>query len=315
MSVSAFDSPLQVKNQFPLTLNILSPRFESPQVQDCMTVNLAYSSIHMVRQSRDYSVGLDLESTELRLGLRRIIYDTIEITAELPIVGFNAGFMDGFINKYHDTFGFDDYGRRNRPVNSFLFNLKENGKVLIEGKDGRFGLGDIRLGIKKALLTSDPLISIVFEVELPTGSSPKTGIGNGSLDAGGGLMISKSLSNSLQTYAIAGVVFPGNYRGYETIKLRNYLYAGAALEYEISKQISLIGQLTAQGSAYPKTHIQQIDRPAVVLAIGARYRLNKDYAELSFVEDPSTSGASDFFFNLSYKKAMPSAPTQVNAVD
>ncbi|MBF0536701.1 MAG: DUF3187 family protein [Nitrospirae bacterium] len=300
--VGAFDGPLPLKNQFPLSLYLLSPRYESPQVEDSLTLNLAYSSTYMVRQSKDYAIGIDLESAEFSLGFRKVVWDSVQLSVEVPVVTFASGFMDDAINKYHEMFGFEDYGRRNRPLNSFLFYFKENGKTLIEGKDGYIGLGDIRFGVKKAILTSDPLISVMLELELPTGSDPRAGIGNGSFDAGGSVMISKDLTNDLKAYAVAGVVFPGNYRGDELIKLRSYLYANTALQYELSRRLLLIGQLSIQGSAYPNTQIPQIDRTAVQFAIGARYRLDKDAVELSFVEDPSTSGAPDFSFNLMYKR-------------
>ncbi|MBF0337094.1 MAG: DUF3187 family protein [Nitrospirae bacterium] len=301
-AVGAFNGPLSVKNQFPLSLYLLSPRYESPRLEDSLTFNLAYSSIYMVRQSKDYAVGIDLESAELGIGIKKIVLDSVELSAEVPVVVFTSGVMDDAINKYHETFGFADYGRRNRPLNSFLFSFKGNGKTLIEGKDGYIGIGDIRLGIKTPLLTSDPLISVTFELELPTGSSPRAGIGNGSIDAGCSITLSKELTSRLKSYAAAGVVFPGNYRGQETVKLRSYLHGAAALQYDLSRRLMLIGQLTVQGAAFPNTQIPQIDRTAALLAIGARYKLDKNTVELSFTEDPGTSGAPDFSLNLMYKR-------------
>ncbi|MES0335830.1 MAG: DUF3187 family protein [Candidatus Magnetobacterium sp. LHC-1] len=309
--VATFDGPLPVKNQFPLNLYLLSPRYESPRLEDSLTFNLAYSSIYMVRQSKDYAVGIDLESAELSIALKKVAFDSVELSAEVPVVVFTSGVMDDAINKYHETFGFADYGRRNRPLNSFLFSFQGNGKTLIDGKDGYIGLGDIRIGIKTPLLTSNPLVSVMFDLELPTGSSPRAGIGNGSIDAGCSLILSKELTSRLKSYAAVGVVFPGDYRGQEAIKLRSYLHGAAALQYDLSRRFVLIGQLTAQGSAYPNTKIPQIDRTAVLLAIGARYKLDNNTVELSFTEDPSTSGAQDFSLNLMYKKERGgSAPLQ-----
>ncbi|KJU84066.1 conserved hypothetical protein, secreted [Candidatus Magnetobacterium bavaricum] len=299
--VVAFDGPLPIKNQFPLSMYLLSPRYESPRLQDSLTLGLTYSSIYMVRKSRDYNVGLDLESAEFSLGLRKVILDSIELSAEVPVVVFTSGIMDDAINKYHEALGFGNYGRRNRPLNAFLFSVKEKGKTLIEGRDGYIGLGDIRLGIKTPLLTSDPLISVMLELELPTGSNPGAGIGSGGVDAGGSIMVGKDITNNLSAYGAVGVVFPGNYRGRETIGLRSYLHATTALQYDLSRPLLLIGQLTVQGAAFPDTQIPQIDRPAALFAIGARYKLDKNTIELSFIEDPNTSGAPDFSLNLLYK--------------
>jgi hypothetical protein len=65
-----------------------------------------------------------------------------------------AGFMDGFLEEYHDTFGFSDYGRSERPKNEFLYEVKRDGALIIQGKSG-VRLGDIRLALKKSLISSD----------------------------------------------------------------------------------------------------------------------------------------------------------------
>jgi hypothetical protein len=41
---------------------------------------------------------------------------------------------------------------------------------------------------------------------------------------------------------------------------------------------------------------------AVLLSLGGRYYLGNSSLELSFTEDPNTSGAPDFTFNASFKR-------------
>jgi hypothetical protein len=198
-------------------------------------------------------------------------------------------------------FGFSDYGRSNRPDNAFLYETRRNGNLVVQGKNGHTGIGDIRLTFKKPLLNNDPAISIKGDIELPTGDA-KTGYGNGTIDAGISVLMDKKLSEYFKSYLNIGAVFPGNLRGHEEINLREFIYGGAAIEASFWKNISLIGQVFIQGSPFPKTDIPSVDRLAVLLSLGGRYYSGENSLELSLTEDPNTSGAPDFTFNVTLKK-------------
>ena len=121
----AFDGPLQVKNKFPLFLNVNAPYLESASLQNSFTASLSHSSIYLVEHSSEWDMGLDMEITELNLRFRKSINNFIELGVDVPILSFNSGFMDGFLDSYHDTFGFPDYGRSDRPKNDFLYEVKK----------------------------------------------------------------------------------------------------------------------------------------------------------------------------------------------
>ena len=296
-----FEGPLQVKNQFPLFIYVSAPYLESASIENSLSACLSYSSIYLVRESPEWSVGLDMEVTELNLRLKKNIKDFLEIGIDIPLVSFNSGFMDGFINSYHDAFGFPDYGRSNRPDNEFLYEVRRDGALIIDERGGRITIGDIRLSLKKPILTGDPAISIRGDLEFPTGDA-KDGYGNGSIDAGIAILFDKELSEKVKTYFNIGAVFPGDLKGHETINLREYIYGGAGVEASLINNLGLLGQVFIQGSPYPTTEISAVDRTAVLLSLGARYLFGKNSVELSFTEDPNTSGAPDFTFNFSFKR-------------
>ena len=296
-----FDGPLQVRNQFPLFLYLNTPYLESALVENSFSASLSYSSLNLVENSSEWDIGLDMEIAELDLRFRKNIRDFIELGIELPILSFSSGFMDGFLNSYHDAFGFPDYGRSNRPDNEFLYEVRRNRDLVVKGKNGHIGIGDIRLTFKKPLLNSDPAISIKGDIELPTGDA-KAGYGNGSIDAGISVLMDKKLSEYFKSYLNIGAVFPGNLRGHEEINLREFFYGGAAIEASFWKNISLIGQVFVQGSPFPKTDISSVDRLAVLLSLGGRYSSGNNNFEFSLTEDPNTSGAPDFTLNFSFKR-------------
>lgn len=296
-----FEGPLQARNQFPLFLSLNAPYLETASYDNFFGADLSYSSVYMVRRSPVWSVGLDFEVAQLNFRFRRVISDLFELGLDVPFLSFNSGFMDDFLSAYHKTFGFSDYGRSERPANSFLYEVKRNGVLVMKGEGGRVGIGDIRLTVKKTLLSDDPTVSLLADIELPTGRT-SNGFGNGSVDAGVALLLDKRISERIKAYLNLGAVFPGNWRAIETIRLSDYVYGGVCVEAAVSKKISLLGQIFAQNSPFPKTGIGSMDRIAVLLTLGGRYSSGKNSFELSLTEDPNTAGAPDFTVTLAYKR-------------
>ncbi len=298
---NAFDGPLQVKNQFPLFLHISAPYLEKAAIEDSLSASFSYSSVYLVKESSEWSVGLDMEIAELNFKFKKIIEDFIELGIEAPVLSFNSGFMDDFLNVYHSAFAFPDYGRHNRPGNKFLYEVRRNGTFVVKGEDGRIGIGDIKFTLKKPMLTDDPAMSIKGDIELPTGD-PKTGFGSGSTDIAISLLIDKKLNETFMSHLNLGIVFPGDLKGHEKINLKDFIYGGAAIEAALWKNISLLGQIFIQGAPFPKTDIGSVDRTAVLLTLGGRYYSGNSSFEISFMEDPNTAGAPDFALNLSFKR-------------
>lgn len=303
LSSAAFPSggPLRVKNQFPLFLPLGAPYLETASYDNSFSVGLSLSSVFMVRNSPVWSVSLDMEVTELDLRYRKDILSLFELGIDIPFLSFNSGFMDDFLSSYHKAFGFPDYGSGSRPGNAFLYEVKKNGVIVIKGEGGRIGIGDIRLTAKRALLNNDPAISLMVGMELPTGNASK-GYGSGSVDAGAALLLDKKITDKIAAHLNLGVVFPGDLRSRETVRLKEFVYGGVSVEAATWKNLSLLGQLTAQSSPFPETGISSIDGIAVLLTLGARYYSGKDSFELSLTEDPNTAGAPDFTVTFSLKR-------------
>lgn len=296
-----FEGPLQVKNQFPPFLIVNAPYLEKASYENSFTASVSHSSTFMVRNSHIWSVGLDMEVTELDLRFKKVIADLFELGADIPLLSFSSGFMDDILESYHNAFGFADYGRGSRPENKFLYEVRKNGKLLLGGSGGRIGLGDIRLSVKRQILSDDPSVSLMANVELPTGDAGK-GFGNGSFDGGVAVLIDKNLGEKVKAYFNLGAGFPGDLKGHDTVKLRNFLYGGACVEAGIWRHISILGQVIVQNSPFPKTGVSTVDRVSVLLSLGARYISGKNSFEFSFTEDPNTAGAPDFSVNIAYKR-------------
>lgn len=303
VAFSSNDGPLQVKNQFPLFLYLNLPYLETASYDDSFSITLSHSSIFMVRSSSDWVVNLDMELTELSLRYKKSVFNLFELGIEVPFLSLNSGFMDGFLESYHDTFGFSDYGRSTRPKDEFLYEIKKDGVIIIKGENGRTSIGDVRISAKKMLFANDPVVSIKLDLELPTGDAPH-GYGNGSFDAGLSLLVNKKLNEKIKSYINLGVALPGDLKGYEKVELKEFYYGGAGVEIGYWKSLSIFGQVSVQTSPFPKTGISTVDRAAALLSIGGRYSVNKNSFEVSFTEDINTSGAPDFTIAFLFKKGL-----------
>ncbi|MBC8413375.1 MAG: DUF3187 family protein [Nitrospira sp.] len=300
ISSAATAGPLQVKNLYPVFLHAYQPVMEKAALENSMSYSLSHSSTYTVQASGRWLISLDIEATELNFRYKRIILDMFEIGIDLPVLMLGGGIFDGFLESYHDSFGFPDYGRKNRPHNAFLYEIRHDGKLIIRGQSG-IGLGDIGLSLKKELSKSERFtLSIKGGIELPTGNADD-GFGNGSLDAAASMLADLKLSDKITIYLNAGAVFPGDLKASQTLNLDNFIFAGAGIEGDAGKGFSLLLQVLGQSAIFPDTGLKAVDRNSVMIAFGGRYSKGQRTFDLSLTEDLSEAGAPDFIINLTYK--------------
>ncbi|MGE5893486.1 MAG: DUF3187 family protein [bacterium] len=294
------EGPLFISNSHPLFLSVGTPPFLSARPEDSFAAHLNYSSTYLIKSSEEWDAEIDLETMLLEFRFTKVVLSGTEISFTIPLISYNSGVLDGFLDWYHDALGFSDYGRSERPLNEFLFRVSHKGEVVIEGESGRLGFGDVQVGIKQPILKGDPYLSLYGYIELPTGDA-EHGYGNEDVDWGLLLLIDKDLSRAFTLYLNAGMVFVKSYTAQEEIDLSDYPYAALGLEWVYSESLSANAQVSFQGSPYD-TGIREIDGTASILSLAGRYAFTKHASlELSFSEDLNTAGAPDFMIETSYR--------------
>jgi len=297
----SFEGPLWNKSQFPLFRAVDAPYLEMAAIEDSFSLRFSYSNIFLTGQSNAWTVYADMEMSDLTFQYRKKIGNLFEVGIDLPVLVFTSGFLDGFLNSYHNAFNLSDYDRPSAPDNRFRYEVRQNDNSVIKGQNGSIGLGDVRLTIKKPLLHDDPAVSIKADIELPTGDAKK-GFGSGSIDAGLAILADKRLGEKVKLYLNVGAVFAGDYKGYETVELRDYLFGGVALEATPWQHWSFVGQVSLQGSPWPTTGISEVDGSSMLLTLGGRYLWGRNSLEVAFTEDINKSGAPDFTMVFSFKR-------------
>jgi len=302
LATAAFAEPLHIRNGFPPFQGVAAPPLMSAVCEDHISLNAAWSSTYMTRESREWDVKIDLETVTTEVLIEKKLAGGLGISLDIPLIGNNSGILDNPVNAYHRAFGFPDYGRSSRPDNEFLYSMRRNGKSVIEGRAGGTGLGDIRMGIRKTILSGDSSVAVFGFAEAPTGDSDG-GFGNGSWDFGASALVNAQLPGNIAFTANIGYAFPGPLRAHETVGLKSFVYGGADLEWKCSARTGLNAQVLAQQSPLRNTGIREIDGVSVLLGFGASYAASgRTTLEASFTEDPGTAGAPDFMLSLGLKR-------------
>lgn len=300
ITAEAGGGPLTVSNSHPLFAFVGEPPFLSARPESAVLIHLNYSSTYLAGRSAQWDAHIDLETFLLEFSVSQVLGESTEVSMNIPVVSYNSGFLDGFLEWYHSTFGFSDYGRSFRPHNEFLFSVRRGGEAVVEGSPGEIALGDIRLGVKQELFQGPFAVSLFGHLELPTGNAER-GYGSGGYDGGLSLLADADLPWSLTLYLNAGMVFTGTWKARKDVSLRDYPWAATGLKWRYSDNLSALVQVVVKASPYD-TGIGALDDSSTLLTLGGRYAVSrKTWVEISLSEDPSISGAPDFMVEMTLK--------------
>ena len=182
-------TPFYTQDQSPVIqiFGLPSPREASlvpPRKADLrFIVDMANNFIEDNNQRE--SIVLDGQTTRISLDARYGISKNFEVGLVIPYMIVGGGFTDGFIDWYHDTFGFATGGRDEAPRNRLLYQYQKDQHILLKVNNSSDGIGDIQLmgGLQlyQSVIEPSRAISLRASLKLPTGDSQQLH-GSGSTD-------------------------------------------------------------------------------------------------------------------------------------
>ncbi|KJS29324.1 MAG: hypothetical protein VR64_21075 [Desulfatitalea sp. BRH_c12] len=298
--------PLQVQNRFPLHLLFLTPRPASALTPPAggwrAALAIDYSSIYVDESSRQWNFLADMETAVVDLSVVYGLSNRAAIRLDMPLVHMGGGFLDSFLESYHDALGVSNYGRENRPKDSFAYRIDREGSLWFEGESGGLHLADITISGQWTIFPSiagyHAYSSMLVSLKVPTGDS-RHGYGSGRWDAGV-FLPTEWRRNQWSLYAMPGFMWHSDpdTRGAD-VSARNAfsMFVGAAYAY--SEQWHWMAQLNYFSSPIEKTGVALVDDGAYELALGFRRTLNDAWhLEFAFCEDIFTKAAPDFSLHL-----------------
>jgi hypothetical protein len=138
---------------------------------------LAVDYASTIEDNQDESEDYLLDSELLRVEARatRDLGEQTFLLLDAQIGGAYDGFMDGFLDWYHDLLGIAVPERERRPHNEFLYTVHLSDDESVDYRKSSLFLGDARVGLGMRLT---PWLQSVVALTLPTNTGPD-GYGRG----------------------------------------------------------------------------------------------------------------------------------------
>jgi hypothetical protein len=302
---AAGSGPLQSTNRLPLHLLFLKPRpvpVHGPARGDLeVGVAAEYSNTYFDYRNNHWDVLMDMEMMVVELSL---VYSPASRTAlrlDLPFVSMGSGFLDGFLENFHDALGVSNYGREKRPKNEYAYRVAKDGLSWVQGEQGTLEIADTVVSGQYELFKNSGALnisgSLLMSLKLPTGD-PDRGLGSGAFDFG--LFIPMRWSaEPWSFFLMPGAAFIGDpqTRGAD-VSARNTVTLFGGVAYEYSPRTTWLVQLNYYTSPIEQTGLEDLDDGSLELDIGFQRAL-AEYCVMEFVfGEDLTRALPDFNLRL-----------------
>lgn len=304
--------PFSVKNLNPFIqiygLPATEPAALLPPSASATALSLDLANNSILDTAGRESITLDGESYRLALTLRHGLDADTEIGLELPLVAHSNGFMDNFIEDWHDTFGLTNAERIKTTSNTLRYHYAVDGRTLVDIDGPTEGLGDIRLYAARRLASqTDSAFSLHLGLKLPSGDAQRL-LGSGAAD------LSVSLSHlkrrwlsplQLSSFVNGGLVWLGE--GEVLVERQKDLvgFASTGLIWNNSRLIDLKAQLDMHSRVYD-SELDQLGTHTLQLTIGGSIHLdNHTRLDIGVGENLLTDTTPDFLIYLALKRGYP----------
>jgi len=230
---------------------------------------------------------LDAELMRIQLGVVRELGVHTFALAELPVLGAYGGFLDGFLEWYHDLFGIEMPERDARPRNDFAYELTTpSGVRVVRDRSGLF-LGDLRLGVGYRF---NPLLQTVGSVTLPTAIGPD-GYGRGTLSVNAVTTLRAPLSSRFVYEGSLGLGFTPADGELADFQRELFLSATSGLRFRFWGRQSLFANFFYHTPSYENLTLPALERRELSLDFGwiLATRSGREW-RIGMVEDLEPSG-------------------------
>lgn len=303
-TAAASYGPFQTRTQNPLYLQWLALPMEAPPTlqrgQIEAIVHTTFSNTFELSTAGTTLFDFDMELWRTAFVLGYGFGRHIDIRVELPFITSSGGFLDGFIQNFHHTFGFPNGGREQVENYRFNYRMSHNGDLLFNYDPQTFALSDIVLRGKFFIPESMTLpieLAVLPYLKFPTGQQSQ-GVSSGHFDGGLAVLAQKSWGGLSLTTQVGGVIL-GGHEDIGNLLRKGFFGFGLSVEYRMVQWLAVIAQLTGNTSAFKNLDDTQLSDIVLDLNIGVagafilgRDRKTELFYQVSFTEDVLGKGPS-----------------------
>jgi hypothetical protein len=299
-------TPFSIRNLSPPALVKGLPIAETPRLnlpgQLSSRFTFDISNISSDNDRKDEALVLDGETYVATLGLRYGLTEHLQVGFDLPWVWQSKGFLDGFIENFHDLFGLPNGDRNNMPNNeiNYSYTSSNGDNFLLE--DEKNGIGDVRLlAAWQWLDTEQAATSLQASIKAPTGDADKF-TGSGGWDVSLALSAQRDFSLAKGSAALWGGI-GGSWLGdgdmlqdsVENWAASGWLGAGWSPLDWLGLKLQLDGY-----SALYDSNLHEIGDPALIMTMGGTFGLGEaTELDVNIGEDLAVDSSPDVSFQLS----------------
>ncbi len=262
------------------------------------TWNLAVDYASTIEDNQHESEDYLLDSELLRIEARgtRDLGEKTFLLLDAQVGGVYDGFMDGFLDWYHDLLGIAVPERERRPHNEFLYTVHLSDDESVDYDNSGLFLGDTRVGVGMRVT---PWLQSIVALTLPTNTGPD-GYGRG--------VVSLNLLNTVRSRLSDRFTYEGSVSGGYTPshgplsanQREVFAAATSGLRFRFWGKQSLYANFFYHSPYYEDTALQSLDRYDLSLDFGWLLATSGGTEwRLGMTEDLKPSGpAIDLVFRL-----------------
>jgi hypothetical protein len=297
-SATTVADPLPTTNQNPFLASIGLPA-PLPTVltagQTQVTATLNWASTAIVDVVDDEIFILDAETRALHLAVTHALDERWSLRVELPYVYTGPGVLDGFIDDFHDLFGFSEGDRPLfRRDQMLVWYLRPGTNV--RHTTSTQGLGDMSISLGATLFRSERAALVGYlTIEAPTGSDDAYLAPDDDWNVSATLSAHQRWGKRWLTYLQASATGHTGDGVFDAQK--SVIWSGfAGLQLDVTPRIALQVQAQAHSAPIAQSNIDYFGE-AVVLTLGGRIQATDDLAiHLGVSEDVQVEASPDVVF-------------------
>ena len=267
------------------------------------------ASIYSTSESSSEQILLDGELYRWNLSARYGLSNDFEVGLEIPFILQEGGFLDGFINDWHDAFGLSHGGRDSAPKNRLRYQYTKNGRQLLNMTNSSGGIGDISLLgayriFEQKTATDHDAVALRAQLKLPSGDTDNL-MGSGSVDMT--LFLTGSMNRStewgmLGVFASAGGMVSSDGSILESQRENLAALGTAGLGWAPTSWIAFKVQCNLNTPLF-NSGLSEIGSGSALLTFGGTLKLPDNYLlDIGVGEDIAVSTAPDVNFHIGLAK-------------
>ena len=304
LALAAGALPFATRDQNPLVLIYGLPTATAARIiqpgQTRLTGSLNMSNTINAESPGNESLFIDVESYQFNVVYDYGLNPQWMLRLQLPLIKHSAGFMDDWIDRYHDLLGLPQNIRPAYPNDQIHIDYRNNGNQLLSMQQSAAGMGDVSLqAAYQARADDSGNLSYWASLKLPSGNSDKL-TGSGSTDLAVWLAADRRLLDSMWLYANVGGIYMTDSEVLPEQHNNGALFGSAGMQFHPWKPVQLKLQLDGHTAFYDSA-TDFLGR-VVQLSFGGTVIISKQSSlDIAVAEDIQTGASPDVNFNLTWR--------------